>query len=326
MKPINYPSIYRSFTLFLAVVFTMNAGCGKKEKREDGSLAPSNAASVAVTSRAGPKPLPSFPVEPPAGHPGVRLDQAGAPLIRSSIYDEDREVGKQLRGLNDDQQALLDVLRETLRRAENDHDRVEILEEIAAEDFRSVALFDIAREAIKSADPDVAVAALELIADFENPAALDVVRLAANDQDEFVRAAAVETLRYTRDPAVEEVLVRALEDWSGDVHQAVFNVLDTQPDEVKYPVLKAAAQGNAHYPAISAVVFSLHDSTKDAMAILISALDHPDEKVSDMASEAIFFHVGEDFSDSATASGWWAANQSRYTRDLMWKDGEGDEQ
>lgn len=288
-----------------------HTGCGRKKETQVEQEGPSVSAKPA-----GRIVRYVFPTNQPPDLPAVRTDESGQPIVRSKLFDDDRETGKQFAPLDESDQAQLNNLLGAFEVAGDDEVRTMILEEIALEDFRTRQLLDIAMQAMRYTDPDLLLAALDLIADFEDPGVLDVVDLAVRDQDPFVRAAAIETLRFVDAPEKTDILVAALEDWSDDVHDAVFDILDDQPDEVKFEVLENAAVAPDKQTVLSAIIYAQHEGVKESVDVFLNAMQNQDEDVSFRAHSAFLFLTGQEFETAADARAWWSGNQGRYTRDL----------
>lgn len=170
---------------------------------------------------------------------------------------------------------------------------------------------------LSHADPEVRGRALAALEGVDHPGVLPVVGRALGDGDADVRLMGVELLRYASGDEAVGLLTRGLSDADANVRQLSLHVGTDYPPAGRDRVVKSAAE-SAHADVVAAALIAMEAApNKTNVPYFIRAMNHSNADVSEQARDALALTFHEIFESPAQADAWWAANQHRYSPDLV---------
>ena len=213
--------------------------------------------------------------------------------------------------VNEDVIAKFDSLTET-------DEKISFLSELGPSQDGSV--LKIVDKALNDREPQVRLAAIELLVDYNSPDMLPIVSKALKDKGEQVRKAAISALTSVNDPNVNDMLIQALSDKSEDVRMAVLEVAEEKEESTRLEVLRAGIS-SPYKDVKEDVVSSLIGlSNHDAVDILILGLKDSDSEFREDVKSVLELLISQEFSSYEEAKNWWTANKDKYDEDLTEKD------
>lgn len=199
-------------------------------------------------------------------------------------------------------------------------ERIEFIEKLSEAYHDSVVT--IVSNALNDKDPDVRLAAMDLLVDYESADldVLGVVSRALEDRNEQIREAALGALAFVNGREADKLLIQALSDSSEDVRMAAREVAGEKGKRTRLDVLRAGI-GSSYEDVKEYVVSTLIDlSNHDAVDILILGLKERDPEFREEVKFALEFLISKEFSSHEEAKNWWAANRDNYDDELLEKD------
>jgi hypothetical protein len=168
--------------------------------------------------------------------------------------------------------------------------------------------------------PDAEVRARTLVEmeGIADPAILPLVNTALSDSNPDVRLQALEVLERadtTIDPKAP--LLQALSDADTNVRQLAFHVGLGKSALVRQELITAAA--SSRHPDLVIPALSVMESEPDKrnVPLFFNALSHPEPDVRELARETLSLTFHEVFESAAAGRAWWAANQNRFSQNLV---------
>jgi HEAT repeat protein len=183
-------------------------------------------------------------------------------------------------------------------------------------------LVTIVDKAFNDKDPEVRLAAIELLVDCESPGKLAVVSRALKDADEQIREVAVESLASVKDPEVSKLLVQAIGDKSESVRTAAMTAAEEQEGSTMLDVLQAGISSPYNDVKEEVVSALLNLGNRDAIDILILGLKDSDDEFREDVSSTINVLISQEFNSYEEAKKWWDSNRNRYDDELFEKEAQ----
>jgi Skp family chaperone for outer membrane proteins len=194
---------------------------------------------------------------------------------------------------------------------------IESLSELSAE--RDPAVFPVIEQAINNPDPEVAVAASDLLADYKSPEVLPVVEKALLSPNEEVRMNALEPLDDIDSADVADVMAIALNDDSQAVREKALETIDLQEGNVQLDCLWEAMLSD--YQGVKTEALSMLELRGDhpTVPIIIEGLKDTNPEYRQEVNSVLSFLIDQEFDSYDAAAQWWSENQNRYDDDLFEK-------
>jgi hypothetical protein len=184
------------------------------------------------------------------------------------------------------------------------------------------SLVTIVDKAFNDKDPEVRLAAIELLVDCESPGKLTVVSRALKDADEQIREVAVESLASVKDTKVSKLLVQAIGDKSESVRTAAMTAAEEQEGSTMLDVLQAGISSPYNDVKEEVVSALLNLGNRDAIDILILGLKDSDGEFREDVSSTIDLLISQEFNSYEEAKKWWDSNRNRYDDELFEKEAQ----
>lgn len=184
---------------------------------------------------------------------------------------------------------------------------------------RDPELLPIIRQALEDPDPEVGIAASEMLGEYRSSEVLPVIEAALLSSNEQVRLNALQPLTEINDPQVPELLNTAFNDSSEDVRNEALEIAAAQEGDVQLQTLAAGMK--AGYEQVKTEALSLLELRGDhqTVPVIMAGLDDPDPAFRQEVNAALSFLIDQEFSNQKDAVNWWNANKDRYDENLFEK-------
>jgi HEAT repeat protein len=140
---------------------------------------------------------------------------------------------------------------------------------------------------------------------------------ALDDADPEVRLETVEVIDRGGLTDASSILTKALGDDDPNVRQLGLHVGLSQTPLVRQALVSKAAASPHADVALTALSVMEAEPDKRNIPYFTAALSHPDLTVRDQARETLALTFHELFQSAEGARTWWAANQHRYSQNLV---------
>ena len=227
---------------------------------------------------------------------------------------------------------LLEFAAKTYATTDNPGYRRDIVMSLQGQNTRRV--LPLLTLAARDADPEVRAAALLTIGSaFETGRAL-VLDQQINETESADDELTAEEIAVEKQAVLEEVLTEedgqtivdilntALADEDPEVRQAALQAIERLDGDIQYTTLKNALESSYPEVQLGALGLLVTADNKDAVELMISAMDSPSEE---LALEAIFqvnHKLTQNFETADEARAWWKENEKNFTYGMEEKQTE----
>lgn len=291
MKPPARPELkrpaVRSGTVLLALLMGCCAGCREKVETGPAAAAPPDGAPVeAATVSQLPGMIPT---------PRDAWDF-------TTLSPEDR--------------VELEQLLQAFHQTDDKDRRLDLLERIG-EAFPGRELAAFAREVLALGDPDLSLAAVEMLSGNTSADILPALDDALASPSEEVRQAAAAAAGHVTNPKVVDFFGKVFDDPAEDVRLTGMSSLDEQRPAQRLNILDRALKSR-HGDVQEMAIGDLQvESTRRSLEILFQALDSAVPEVREEARFVVEFLIEQEFSNASEARAWWSQNRQRFDNDLV---------
>ena len=191
-----------------------------------------------------------------------------------------------------------------------------------ARTLESTALLDVASQLHTHTDPEARILGLTLVEGFDSPDIVSLVNRAMKDANDDVRIEAMEVAQHVTDASVYPLLLAAMEDGNLSVRQLALQTATSRPDEIKSQAIARAATSTFEDMANAGLAHLEARPSKMSISLAMRALDHTHQSVRQQAHELLFLTTHQSFRSHADAQAWWTRNQDAFDDDLVIIDPE----
>jgi hypothetical protein len=202
------------------------------------------------------------------------------------------------------------------RKCQNNECRFELMERIG-NSYSGRELVAFAQEVLKFGDPELSLAAVEMLSGNSSVETLPVLEDALASPSVSVRQAAAAAAGHIGSPEVVEFFGKVFADPSEEVRLTGMLSLDEQRPVQRLNILDRALK--SPYPDVQvAGIGDLQvDSSRRSVEVMFQALDSALPEVKEEARFVIDFLIDKEFSNAAEARAWWSQNRQRFDNDLV---------
>jgi hypothetical protein len=285
--------------------------CGDDKTEQPSTTA---APSIAPVKKA-PEPSPPPKKRLRKEHPSLLEFRPGPYAVPSGQANTAEVTPRQLEtGLTEEDAEIADMLRSNLITLE----KARCLDVIARLNaMSSEGVLEVVSQLLKHQDAEVRASALSTLEGVGHPGMGAILATALRDRDADIRLLAIDLLHSTPTDANVSLLTRSLEDQDTNVRSAAFYAGMQQEETKRRQIIAQAATSLQADLAIAALSVLESESRKTNVPYLIRALGHPSDAVRETARESLALTFHAPFTDTASATRWWAANQHRYSAELV---------
>lgn len=265
------------------------------------------------------------PVERPAEPSIENHSQRPAPPVPAlaALFPSAPETPRDFRSPNEADQAAWDTLEKAFWSAQDETQRLELLDQIESQFYTRLAL-PLLKKILESPEEVIGSLvrdrALDLLSGNTSPEILPLLQTAARQGDEDFRARAILACAQVRSPEVIDFLSSAFLDPHSLVRLSAFDAVDHQSAEIRHRLYEKALMATHADAAVHALGELQVSASHASVPVLITGLNAPLAEVREEAAAALEFLFDTSFTNASEAALWWQNNQKNYNRDLMQKD------
>jgi tetratricopeptide (TPR) repeat protein len=213
----------------------------------------------------------------------------------------------------------IDSVAEELKGMSISEDKIELLDQL--DDVDSPALPELVKSVLDDDDPEVRLAALELLEDKKKGEIADCLNKALDDPDEDVREYAA-TLLYGIEDKEEaaDLLIKTMDDSSENVREAGFDVVTDKEPDVQLPVFEQTIHSPYKDIKENTADAILDIPSHKSVTTLFEGLKDPDQEFVEYVNSKLDYLFGKEFKNYDEAINWWNKNKDKFDEDLFDKD------